>query len=178
MPDPSRLASPSRAPRPPEPQVALLRWPEQDEERRRRAALGEPRILVTATGTVPPSLLDELEVWLVDDAGAGAVIDAVAVLRTAARAQGRPHLDDDGLLWFRDRWVALTEAQLVVMGVLVRNFGRLVRYDDLQEAYGHAGGSATARSFRALIGRLGVRLADIGLKLHSVKRQGILLVPA
>lgn len=178
MPDTHALAAVPGGPQPPEAPVALLRWPEQDDERRRLAERGEPRILVTAPGTTPPSLLDPLEAWIVDDAGAGAVVDAVVGLRRTARAQGRPRLDDDGLLWFQDRWVAVSEAQLQIVGLLVRNFGRVVRYEALHEAYGRSGREVTARAFRSVIHRLGVRLADVGLRLHSVKRQGVLLAPA
>jgi hypothetical protein len=159
------------------PHVALLRWPEQDAERRRLAALGEPRILVTAPGTSPPSIPDELELWMVESAGAGDLLDGVEGLRRRVRDRGRPVLDGDGLLWFGGRWVSVPDAQLTVVGLLVRNFGRLVRHDELREAYRGAGGSVTSRSFRALLQRLGGRFADVGLRLHSIHRQGVLLAP-
>jgi hypothetical protein len=38
--------------------VAVLRWPDQEHERRRLAALGRPRVLLAAADVIPPSLLD------------------------------------------------------------------------------------------------------------------------
>ncbi len=169
MPDTHALVAVPGGRRPPDVPVALLRWPEQDDERRRLAERGEPRILVTAAGTSPPSLLDPLEAWIVDDAGAGAVVDAVAGLRHTVRSQGRPRLDDDGLLWFHDRWVAVSEAQLQVVGLLVRNFGRVVRYEALHEAYSQVGPRGDDPG--VAVGRPPPRPAPVGRRPAAPQRQ-------
>ena len=87
----------------------------------------------------------------------------------------RLELDDDGLLRFEGRWVAITDAQLPVMALFVAAPGRLVRNEDLLRAYRGAGGSPTASSMKSLIHRLNRRLRTVGLGLHVVRTRGAVL---
>lgn len=156
--------------------IALLRWPAQDAERRRLVARGEPRILLISHYGAPPGLLDDLEVWMLEGTEPRELLAAMTTLRRNAR-QRRPEpvVDDDGLLWFGGRWVVIPDTQLPVVSLLVRNVDRLVRNDDLRAAYRSAGGSATVSSFRTLVHRVGGRVAEVGLKLHVVRRRGAML---
>ena len=86
-----------------------------------------------------------------------------------------PTLDDDGLLRFAGRWVAVTDTQIPVVALIVRNQGRLVRNVELQAAYRSAGGSDTKSALRSLIHRLRVRSAAVGLHLHVVRDRGVIL---
>jgi DNA-binding response OmpR family regulator len=86
-----------------------------------------------------------------------------------------PVLDDDGLLRFEGRWTAITDAQLPVVALLVRNHPRLTRRDDLVDAYASAGGSASTPSLRSLLHRLRTKLATVGLQLHTVRGRGVVL---
>jgi hypothetical protein len=158
--------------------VAVLRWPDQDEERRRLAALGRPRVLLTAADVVPPSLLDDREVWIPDGSDAAAVFEAMERLdRLAALAPGRPLIDPDGLLRHAGNWVEIPRAQLGVVAVLVQHYQRLVSNQAVREAYAQASGSTSTSSLNGLVQRLNTRLAKVGLTLHRVHRRGVILGP-
>jgi DNA-binding winged helix-turn-helix (wHTH) protein len=86
--------------------------------------------------------------------------------------------DDDGLLRAGGRWVALTDAQLPVVQLLVARLGSLVRNDEILAAYRMGGGTATSGALRPLVYRLRQRLAPIGLELHVVRNRGVLLEPS
>src|SRR5690606_31280807 len=102
-------------PIPTEPTVALLRWPDDAEERERLAAAGEPRVLVLSDFAAPPSRLDDLELWVLDGAPTSDLLAAMDTLRDRARKRIRPFLDADGLLWFDGVWVAVPDTQLPVV---------------------------------------------------------------
>jgi hypothetical protein len=156
--------------------IPLLRWPDQEAERRRLVALGEPRILLISRYAAPPGLLDDLELWMLDGADPRDVLEATAGLRRKARERRpEPIIDDDGLLWFEGRWVAIPDTQLPVVDLLVRNADRLVPNDDLRDAYRRAGGSTTASSFRAVVRRVRHRVRQVGLALHVVRHRGVIL---
>jgi hypothetical protein len=159
--------------------VAVLRWPEQDADRRRLAALGRPRVLLTTGDVVPPSLLDDREAWIPDGSDVGTLLEAVENLdRMAALAPGRPLLDADGLLRHAGHWVEIPRAQLGIVAVLVENYQRLVTNDALREAYERSARSTSTASLNGLVQRLGTRMARVGLDLRRVRRRGVVLGPA
>jgi hypothetical protein len=178
MPDPATRTAhvTPDAPTDGRPPVELLRWPEQDDRRRLLATLGRPRLLLLAPDAPPPTLLDDLELWIPDGSDPNLIATAVTALQQKVLIDdSAPVLDDDGLLWFQGRWVAIPDAQLPVVDLLVRNYKRLVHNDDLRHAYQRAGGSGTYASLRALIGRVNQRLTELGLDLQVIRRRGVLL---
>jgi DNA-binding response OmpR family regulator len=86
-----------------------------------------------------------------------------------------PVLDDDGLLRFGGRWVALTPVQARVVALLLDRFGDTVTtYDELRSA----AWGATARSPQALatlVKRLRRRIEPIGLDVLTVRLRGYVL---
>jgi DNA-binding winged helix-turn-helix (wHTH) protein len=86
-----------------------------------------------------------------------------------------PLLDEDGLLRVGDHWVAIPDAQLPVVALLVDRYGRLVRKETLTAAYVEAGNSGDDASIRSLIARIGRRVARLGLRLHTVRGRGVML---
>jgi DNA-binding winged helix-turn-helix (wHTH) protein len=86
-----------------------------------------------------------------------------------------PLLDEDGLLRVGDRWVAIPDAQLPVVALLVDRYGRLVRRETLTAAYVEGGNSGGDSSIRSLLARVGRRVARLGLELHTVRGRGVLL---
>jgi DNA-binding response OmpR family regulator len=108
----------------------------------------------------------------IDRADIPAVVWIVESLDIAPAA---PVLDSDGLLRHAGRWVSISDAQIPLVELLVRNIGRLVSNADIRAAYTAAGGSGTATSLRSVIHRLGRRVADVGLRLHVVRGRGVIL---
>ena len=86
-----------------------------------------------------------------------------------------PVLDDDGLLRHGGRWVSISDAQIPLVDLLVRNIGRLVSSAEIRAAYVAAGGSGSPTSLRSVVHRLGRRVADVGLRLHVVRGRGVIL---
>ena len=89
-----------------------------------------------------------------------------------------PVLDEDGLLRLGGRWVAIPDAQLPVVALLVACYGKVVRREALVAAYVNAGHSGNEASIRSLLSRISQRVARLGLRLHTVRGRGVLLGPA
>ena len=89
-----------------------------------------------------------------------------------------PRLDEDGLLRVGDQWVAIPDAQLPVVALLVDRYGRLVRTEAIAAAYVEAGNSGHDASIRSVVARVAHRVARLGLKLHTVRGRGVMLAPS
>ena len=88
-----------------------------------------------------------------------------------------PRLDEDGLLRVGERWVAIPDAQLPVVALLVARYRRLVRKDALIAAYVEGGNSGHDASIRSLVARVARRVDRLGLRLHTVRGRGVVLAP-
>jgi hypothetical protein len=86
-----------------------------------------------------------------------------------------PELDADGLLRRGRAWVAVSEAQLPVLRLLVDHFGRVVPMPRIVDAYTTGGGTPKLTSVRTALSRLGARIAPLGLELTTVRRRGTVL---
>lgn len=86
-----------------------------------------------------------------------------------------PRLDEDGLLRVGDRWVAIPDAQLPVVALLVERYGHVVRKEALAAAYVGAGNSGRDASIRSLMCRISRRVSELGLQLHTVRGRGVML---
>jgi hypothetical protein len=94
---------------------------------------------------------------------------------TATDERAVPRLDEDGILRLGDRWVAIPDAQLPVVALLVDRYGRLVRREALAAAYVEAGNSGRDASIRSLVARVARRVRGLGLQLHTVRGRGVIL---
>jgi hypothetical protein len=134
------------------------------------------RRLVVAATSPPPVCVDELEDWVRDPVDMMDVVARTAALRQRAERQTRrPLVDDHGLLWRHGRWVSVPPAQVPLVQLLVAHIGHVVPSPTLRERYGAAGGSVDAVAFKAVMARLALRLAPLGLRLHNIAGRGSLL---
>ena len=172
-PSPSPSASASVGPLP---HVEVLHWPTQEHRRRLLASLGEPRVLLLAPGSTPPNIIDDLEQWIPEAADPLAIVRGVTNLQhRLLHTRAEPILDDDGLVRFRGRWVAVSTTQMPVVDLLIQNYRRLVTHDELIRTYQDHGGSTSDASRRNFVRRIAARLADVGLRLHVVRKRGVIL---
>jgi DNA-binding winged helix-turn-helix (wHTH) protein len=83
-----------------------------------------------------------------------------------------PVIDDDGLLRFGGRWVALSPVQTRVAGVLLDRFDDgVATYDELRvAAWGTT--SRSPHALATLVKRLRRRIDPIGLGVITVRRHG------
>jgi hypothetical protein len=156
--------------------VEVLRWPTDRARRDELAAAGVPRLLVVAADVAPPDALDLTEDWIREPIDLDELLTRhAALLQRVGCADHAPVLDGDGLLWWGDQWVAVPDAQIPVVRLLVARVRQLVRREELLAAYEAEGGSANPVALKAMLGRLVKRFATVGLDLRAIRGRGYLL---
>lgn len=155
------------------PEVALLRWPSERVAREHLADEGVPRLLLVEAGHVPPDDRRLDEDWIRTPADPIDLHHRLVALRRLV-PEPPPFLDDSGLLWRGDRWVALGDVELALTGALLGDLGSLVRRDALR-AVAWPDGGVEDRALDRGIARLRPKVASLGLWVHCVPAAGYLL---
>jgi hypothetical protein len=88
---------------------------------------------------------------------------------------GKPFLDDDGLLRRGSRWVAIPAGLVMVVQLLLDQAGGPVPVDEVIAAYVSCGGTARRTSVRMALARLDARIAPLGLRLESIGQRAVSL---
>ncbi len=153
--------------------VALVRWPSERADRDRFVADGVARLLLVEAGHAPPDDLHDHEDWIRTPADPVDLHHRLAALRRQVQVPCL-HLDDSGLLWRGERWVALGDVELALVRVLLDRAGHLVRRAVLQTAAWPAGG-VDERALDRGIARVRSKVAGLGLSIHCVTAMGYLL---
>lgn len=97
---------------------------------------------------------------------------AVSPHRPRTTAPAAPVIDDDGLLRYGDRWVAIPDAQLPLATLLVGRFQSTVSDAELAAAYET---HADSRVLFGAVNRLSRRVARCDLALRRVRLRGYIL---
>ncbi len=141
-------------------------------------AAGRPRLLMVPAGTPPPPPADCLEDWVQVPSVEAELRARWAALETRAqRHSNRPELDGDGVLRFRDAWVALPPVDTALATALLDRYGAVARRD----SWSAARGRPRKRTRNALdLHSCGCadRLASLGLEIRTVRSRGYLLQSA
>ncbi|MGE0305449.1 MAG: transcriptional regulator [Acidimicrobiia bacterium] len=152
--------------------VVLLHWPDDADRRAAYAERKVPRLLLVPPGDVPPVDLDTDEDWARTTADPLEVHSRVdRLLSRVTSDQRQPHVDDNGLLWRGDRWVALGPMEATIARALVDAFGSLVTRDALIACW--PAPSPSALGVQML--RLRKRVEPLGLTVQTVRGQGYVL---
>lgn len=154
--------------------VALVRWPSERAERQRLVAEGVPRLLLVDPGAAPPEEWSPDEDWIRSPADPVDLHHRLEALRRASTAP-LVQLDDSGLLWRDDGWVALGAVESALVAALLERPGRLVRRSALYDAAWPEGG-VDGRALDRGIARVRPKLEGLGLEVHCVAGCGYLLV--
>lgn len=156
--------------------MAMVRWPSEQEIRLSLAAEGRPRLLLLEDGP-PPVVVDPLEDWIRLPADDEEMWARVESLRQRWEEPKKPKLDDDGVLTWADRWVALSPIEARLAAVLLEGFTTMVSHHVLVQA---TQGSEDLRrnSLDVQLHRLRRRLAPMGLAIRTVRKRGYVLEPA
>ena len=155
--------------------VALVRWPDDADRLAALRAARAPRLLLVGSGVTPPAILDPLEDWVrlpADDTELGARLETLRARGGAGAAA--PDVDADGLLHYRDRWVALSPVEQALAGALTERFGAVVARDTLSRR-AWPDGTPTRNALDVHILRFRRRIAPLGLELRTVRARGYLL---
>ncbi len=153
--------------------VVLLRWPEESVRRTELELVARPRLLLVEPNEPPPDCTDPLEDWIrmpADDR------DVRARLRALVERAGveRPQLDDDGLLWFRGRWVSLSPVERALVEALLERFGAVTGRDALRKR-AWPDGLPSRNALDVHMVRLRRRIAELSLEIRTVRSRGYLL---
>lgn len=156
-------------------EVALVRWPAEEDRREELRRAGLPRLLLVDNGT-PPIPSDGMEDWIrlpADDLDLRVRVEALR-RRSAPGDAVLPVLDDDGVLRVGDRWVSLPPVEARLLGALLQRYGAVVSRDALSRS-GWPGGSPGRNALDVHVLRLRRRVAPLGLAIRTVRSRGYLL---
>ena len=158
----------------PDDDISILCWPDEQARLESLRRARRPRLVFCGDGaTLEPS--DELEVWVSASSDLAELRARLATLRlNTAQRSPHPVLDGSGVLWVRDRWVALSPIQSELTRILLENFGGVVANKVLHEAW--ADPQPEYGAFAVGLARLRRRVKPLGLELHSIHGRGYLLV--
>jgi Transcriptional regulatory protein, C terminal len=158
----------------PEPEVVVLRWPDQQHELGDLARRGIPRLLLVEPASAPPACSSCLEDWMrlpVDE------IDLQARVRSLAehrRTHARPTLDEFGVLRQESTIVFLPPREQALAEVLIASFGEVVRDQELAERV-FGDDLARREALRTHTSRLRKRIAPLGLTISCIRNVGYML---
>ena len=151
----------------------MVRWPLEQEMRSSLASEGRPRLLLLEDGP-PPVVTDPLEDWIRLPADDSEMWARVESLRQRWEAPRKPRLDENGVLTWGDRWVALSPIEARLTAVMLEKFSSMVSPHSLVVA---TKGTDDVRrnSLDVQLHRLRRRLAPIGLVIRTVRKRGYVL---
>jgi hypothetical protein len=155
--------------------VAVLRWPSQDEARASLARRSVPRLLLVEAGAQPPSDGDCLEDWTRLPANAEDIRVRLRTLANrAAEHSSLPELDEFGQLSYRGRRAQLSPTEERIIRRLLEDFGSPV--DDAElAALGWPQGAPNKGALRVHLSRARRRIEPVGLEILSRRNVGHLI---
>jgi DNA-binding response OmpR family regulator len=119
--------------------------------------------------------LDPLEDWVRLPADQAEIRARLSTLNSRANTDRPvPAVDTDGLLHYRDRWVALSPVEQALAAALTERFGAVVGRDALARR-AWPDGVPTRNALDVHILRFRRRIAALGLELRTVRSRGYLL---
>lgn len=155
-------------------EVAMVRWPNEEELAELRA-VGRPRLVLLDDTSTPPEPVDCLEDWIRVPAREEDIGARILGLqrRHAAHAAGVPEVEDHVLRW-GSLWVPLAPVEARLVEALVAGFGRVTSRQHLLEA---GWPSATPERNVLDVHMLHVRrkVASVGLAVRTIRSRGYLL---
>ncbi|HUQ64448.1 MAG TPA: winged helix-turn-helix domain-containing protein [Acidimicrobiales bacterium] len=157
--------------------VVLIRWPTDSGRRARLSAAREARLLLVEDGFAPPAALDCLEDWIrvpAPEEDVQARLDALTLRREVHFPAATPAIDDDGVLRFDEKWVALAPLEARLTSVLLSRFGAVVSRETLIRAL-WPGRTPGRNALDVHVLRLRRRLSPLGLAIKTVRSRGYLL---
>lgn len=159
--------------------VALIRWPGEEEKRLELANLQKPRLLLVDPGVDPPVCSDAHEDWVrlpvskIDTrARVKGLLARVAVLESQA-----PSLGMYGGLEYQLARVQLSPLHARIIEPLVERFGAVVSREEMSDS-GWRGEVPSQNTLDVNIARLRRQVRVVGLTVRTVRSRGYMLCPA
>ena len=157
----------------------MVRWPTEVTRRTALQRAGRPRLLLVEPAAPPPIIEDHLEDWIRIPADDMHLRDRVEALsrRTPAMPVLPPERDEDGVLRFDGRRVAVPPVEARLVDALVHRIDAVVSRDELARA-GRPAGSPGRNALDVHMLRLRRRIEPLGLQIRTVRSRGYLLEAA
>jgi hypothetical protein len=152
--------------------VTILAWPAEADRVAAAERVGQPRLLLVAADAAPPET-DAASDWVRLPVTPRDLEARLSGLRRH-HAGAAPRVDDHDVLWRGNRWVALSPAEADIVRALL-DLGPGVVSRDAIACKVWPDGVPTGRPIDARLPRLRGRLAEVGLRVHTVRRRGFLL---
>jgi DNA-binding response OmpR family regulator len=159
--------------------VRLVRWPTEADRLQTLRDLGVPRLLVLDHDAAAPLLADALEDWVrrpVSDADVRARVETLAQ-RAGLTTTTPPEIDGDGVMRYRDRWVAVPPVEARLATALAQRFDTVVRRETLLQA-GWPEDPPNRNALDVHVLRLRRRIQPLRLAIRTVRSRGYLLEDA
>jgi hypothetical protein len=156
--------------------VAMVRWPGEEDRLGRLRSERRPRLLLVESGAAPPLPADELEDWIRVPAQEIDMMARLAGLERRFRENGavRPEVGEDGVLRMGRNWVSLPPVDHRLAAAMVERFGAVVSREALSRA-GWPDGSPARNALDVHVLRLRRRLEPLGLMIRTVRSRGYAL---
>jgi hypothetical protein len=156
--------------------VAILRWPLEEDRRQTLVARGLPRVLLVDDEHEAPVVIDVIEDWIRMPASQDDIDLRCRTVATRAAAQKtvEPELDADGVLRCGSDWVSLPPVEARLMTALLDRFGAVVSREQLARA-GWPKGAPGRNALDVHMLRLRRRIDPVGLVIRTVRSRGYLL---
>lgn len=156
----------------------VRRWPLDAAERPALRRAGRPCLWLLERGELVPEL-GELEDWVrlpVDPGALHARTERLTAraLDAGRLAPGEVQVDADGLLTFGPGRVVVPQIEARILNRLGASPERVVRRGELIDLVWHER-TRSARAIDSRIHTLRVRVAPLGLHVHTIRAQGFLL---
>src|SRR5829696_454190 len=135
-------------------EVPVVRWPDGAVARARHTDAGVACLLLVGATERAPARWSELEDWVRETAPRAEVVTrALTVARRADRLE-RPRVVHRRMVRFRDRTVAVPEAQAPLVASLVARFGETVSDAEVRARCGDGGVSMHHEAVKTALRRL------------------------
>jgi hypothetical protein len=158
--------------------VAVLRWPEESDERDRLSRLGLPRLLLIDGPAAPPHDRACVEDWVRLPATDDDIVERLTNLQARSRQHPpTPIIDDWGQVSFRDHSVFLSPVEHALAQTLVRSFKTAVREAELMRCAWPTG-DGSANGLRVHVSRLRKRIAALDLTITTIRGYGYMMTEA
>ena len=161
--------------------IVPLHWPEEAARREQLAMAGVPRLLLVSAGATPPTTWGVDEDWISVDTPDAERLDRETTLRCRLELRRAPTtptvgvtLDEDGLVRRAGRWVALSDLETRLVGLLLAAAGRCVSRAQLLDA-GWPDQEREDRAVDGAVRRARTKLRDLGVEIHGITGVGYLL---
>lgn len=156
--------------------VALLRWPLEEDRRQTLAGNGDPRLLLVDADAPAPESADCLEDWIRLPASQDDIDARCRAIgaRSLTHGSATPGIDPDGVVRLGSGWVSLPPLEARLMTALLDRFGAVVSRDQLTRS-GWPTGAPGRNALDVHMLRLRRRIAPLGLAIRTVRSRGYLL---